>query len=58
MSWTIPTDDIDESFENGEVMFAVDETDDERTTVIADVSNDEAYLAMPFEESYTLSQWR
>lgn len=39
-------------------MFAVDETDDGRTTVIADVSNEEAYLAMPFEESHTLSQWR
>jgi len=39
-------------------MFAVDDTDDERTSVIADVSNDEAYLAMPFEESHTLSQWR
>jgi hypothetical protein len=39
-------------------MFAVDDSDDERTTVIADVSNDEAYLAMPFDESHTLSQWR
>ncbi len=39
-------------------MFAVDDSDDERTTVIADVSNDEAYLAMPFEKSNTLSQWR
>jgi hypothetical protein len=39
-------------------MFAVDDSDDERTTVIADVSNDEAYLAMPFDESRTLSQWR
>jgi hypothetical protein len=39
-------------------MFALDESDDERTTVIGDVSNDEAYLAMPFEESRTLSQWR
>lgn len=39
-------------------MFAVDTDDDERTTVIADISNDEAYLAMPFEESRTLSQWR
>lgn len=39
-------------------MFAVDDTDGERTTVIADVSNDEAYLAIPFEDSYTLSQWR
>ncbi|WP_449272232.1 DUF7556 family protein [Halorussus rarus] len=58
MSWTIPTTDLDESFEDGEVMFAVDESDDERTTVIADVSNDEAYLAMPFAESHTLSQWR
>ncbi|WP_449272273.1 DUF7556 family protein [Halorussus ruber] len=58
MSWTIPTADLDESFEEGEVMFAVDDSDDERTTVIADVSNDEAYLAMPFEESHTLSQWR
>ncbi|WP_420028710.1 DUF7556 family protein [Halorussus caseinilyticus] len=58
MSWTIPTTDLDESFEEGEVMFAVDDSDDERTTVIADVSNDEAYLAMPFEKSNTLSQWR
>ncbi|WP_449272310.1 DUF7556 family protein [Halorussus salinisoli] len=58
MSWTIPTTDLDESFEEGEVMFAVDDSDDERTTVIADVSNDEAYIAMPFEESNTLSQWR
>jgi hypothetical protein len=58
LSWTIPTDDIDESLETGDAVFAVDETDDERTTVIADVSNDEAYLAMPFEESRTLSQWR
>ncbi|WP_438267215.1 DUF7556 family protein [Halorussus gelatinilyticus] len=58
MSWTLPTAELDESFEDGEVMFAVDDTDDERTTVIADVSNDEAYLAMPFEESRTLSQWR
>lgn len=58
LSWTIPTDDIDESLEPGEVMFALDENDGERTTVIADVSNDEAYLAMPFEESHTLSQWR
>jgi hypothetical protein len=58
LSWTIPTDDIDESLETDDAVFAVDETDDERTTVIADVSNDEAYLAMPFEESRTLSQWR
>ncbi|WP_438267687.1 DUF7556 family protein [Halorussus limi] len=58
MSWTLPTAELDESFEDGEIMFAVDETDDERTTVIADVSNDEAYIAMPFEESNTLSQWR
>lgn len=39
-------------------MLAVDDDDGERTTVIADVSNGEAYLAMPFEESNTLSQWR
>ncbi len=39
-------------------MFAVDDSGDERTTVIADVSNDEAYIAMPFAESRTLSQWR
>ncbi|WP_435177570.1 DUF7556 family protein [Halorussus sp. AFM4] len=58
MSWTIPTTDLDETFEDGEVMFAVDDSGDERTTVIADVSNDEAYIAMPFAESRTLSQWR
>lgn len=39
-------------------MLAVDDTDDERTTVIADVSNDEAWLAVPYDESNTLSQWR
>ena len=39
-------------------MFALDDNGDEPTTVIADVSNDEAYIAMPYEESRTLSQWR
>ncbi len=39
-------------------MFAVDDDGDDRTTIIADVSNDEAYLAMPYDESNTLSQWR
>lgn len=39
-------------------MFALDDDGDEPTTVIADVSNDEAYIAMPYEESHTLSQWR
>ncbi|WP_135828998.1 DUF7556 family protein [Halorussus halobius] len=58
LSWSIPTDDVEESFEDGEVMFAVDDGGDDRTTVIADVSNDEAYLAMPYDESHTLSQWR
>ncbi|WP_132060446.1 DUF7556 family protein [Halorussus amylolyticus] len=59
MNWTIPpVDDIDESFEDGDVMLAVDDADDEPTTIIADVSNDEAWLAMPYDESNTLSQWR
>ncbi|WP_134672121.1 DUF7556 family protein [Halorussus marinus] len=59
LSWTIPSaDDIDESFEDGEVMFALDDSGDEPTTVIADVSNDDAWLVMPYEESHTLSQWR
>lgn len=59
LSWTIPTEDLDESFEEGEVMFAVDDDEDgERTTIIADISNDEAYLTMPYDESHTLSQWR
>lgn len=39
-------------------MLAVDDSDDERTTIIADVSNDEAWIAMPYDESNTLSQWR
>jgi len=58
LSWTIPTDGVEEPFEDGEVMLAVDGDGDDRTTVIADVSNDEAYLAMPYDESNTLSQWR
>ncbi|WP_438267718.1 DUF7556 family protein [Halorussus vallis] len=58
MSWTIPTDDIDEPLEEGEVMLAVDDTQGDRTTVIADVSNDQAWIAMPYDESHTLSQWR
>lgn len=39
-------------------MLAVDDSDGDRTTIIADVSNDEAYLAMNFDQSCTLSQWR
>lgn len=39
-------------------MFAVDDDGDDRTTIIADVSSDEAYLTMPYDESHTLSQWR
>ena len=58
LSQIIPTDGLDESFEEGEVMFAVDDDSGERTTIIADVSNDEAYLTMPYDESHTLSQWR
>ncbi|WP_438267171.1 DUF7556 family protein [Halorussus salilacus] len=59
MSWTIPSaDELDESFEDGDVLFGVDTDADDPTTVIADVSNDDAWLAMPYEESHTLSQWR
>ena len=58
MSWTIPTDDLDESYEDGEVMLAVDDSQNEQTTVIADISNEEAWLSMPYDESHTLSQWR
>ncbi|WP_192498468.1 DUF7556 family protein [Halorussus halophilus] len=58
MSWTIPTDDLDESFEDGEVMLAIDDSQDGQTTVIADVSNEEAWMSMPYDESHTLSQWR
>lgn len=39
-------------------MLAVDDTEGDRTTVIADVSNDQAWIAMPYDESHTLSQWR
>nr|WP_256504308.1 hypothetical protein [Halorussus salilacus] len=40
------------------MLFGVDTDADDPTTVIADVSNDDAWLAMPYEESHTLSQWR
>lgn len=39
-------------------MFAFDDDGDEPTSIIADVANDEAWLAIPYEESHTLSQWR
>lgn len=40
------------------MLFGVDTDADDPTTVITDVSNDDAWLAMPYEESHTLSQWR
>ncbi len=39
-------------------MLAIDDSQDGQTTVIADVSNEEAWMSMPYDESHTLSQWR
>lgn len=58
LTWTTPPDDVDEQYDDREVLMTVDDADGDPTTVIADVSTDGAYIAMAYEESRTLSQWR
>jgi hypothetical protein len=41
-----------------EVMASVDPTADEDVLVIADVSRDDAFLAIPVAEASTLPEWR
>lgn len=61
MKWKILADadaQVEDAAED-EVIFAVDEeSDGSKQAIVADISNEEAWVAAPVEDARTLSQWR
>ncbi|MGA9401484.1 DUF7556 family protein [Haladaptatus sp.] len=59
LNWTCSTDDSDALAPDGEVMFAVDEDDDGgKLAIIADITQDDAWISVPLGVAQPLSQRR